>query len=193
MGLSIAWLGVRGIAYDVVVERLGLMSTGELADYAERDVSARPIPDGWSLVVARGCDHRIIAEQQLSKLAADCEVVACSIEEHVMYSSSELWVRGKRQWRVAHDAQESIDHLSTWGSLPEDFAATRSRFAAQQESEGGKNADVDFYFEIPLVLAQARVGFKHDEVNAFDVDEKFRVLADPANRSQDKSWWQFWK
>lgn len=192
VGVSIAWLGARGIPYDAVVERLGLVPTGEFADYAEHAVSARQIPDGWSLVVARRCDHRIIAEQQLSKLAVDCEVVACSIEEHVMYSSSELWLRGKRQWRVVHDAQESIDHLSTSGSPPQDFPETRARFAGQQEAEGGKSANVDFYFEIPLVLAQTRVGFKHDEASAFDADGKFHVLADPS-RSRNRSWWRFWR
>jgi hypothetical protein len=194
MGFSLAWLAVRGIAYEAVLDRQGLASTTRLGDYAENPVSAMPW-DGWTLVVARGCDHRIIGEENLSKLSLGCEVVACSIEEHVMYSSSELWSDGRRRWRVEHDAQRSIDHCSAIGSLPEDYGATRKHFATQQEAEGGANADVDLYFEIPLVLAQSRVGFKHDEVNAQVTDGKFVALDDVAlpHSSGSKAWWQFWK
>jgi hypothetical protein len=106
MGYSLTWLAVRGISFTAAAERLGLAPTGEVGDYAERDVSARPVSEDWSLVVARGSDHRIAAARQLAALSADCQVITCSIEEHVMYSSCELWLRGQRRWRVVHDAQE---------------------------------------------------------------------------------------
>ncbi len=195
MGYSLAWLAVRGIPYNVVLERQGLLPTEEMADYAEHPVSALANAGEWSLVVARRCDHRIISGQNLAALSDNCEVIACSIEEHVMYSSSEQWSNGRRQWRVEHDAQKSMDHLATDGSMPEDFAATRNQFAEQQEAEGGKKAGVDLYFEIPLVLAQTRVGFKHDEDAAFETDGRFQVLMDSTapSRSSRKSWWHFWK
>lgn len=194
MGFSLAWLAVRGIPYETVLERQGLASTGSVSDYAEAPVSAMRW-GGWTLVVARGCDHRIVGDANLATLSLGCEVVACSVEEHVMHSSSQLWSDGRRQWRIEHDAQRSIDHLSATGSLPQDFGAIRDRFAAQQEAEGGADADVDLYFEIPLVLAQSRVGFKHDEVTASDTDGKFRVLDDLAHpqSSRAKAWWRVWK
>jgi hypothetical protein len=124
----------------------------------------------------------------------ECDLLACSIEEHVMYSSAEFWSCGQRRWRVEHDAQEAIDHLTTFGDLPEDFAATKAEFSEQREAEGGKEADVDCYFEIPLMLARNRVGFKHDEVNAFESEGKFQVLTDTLSKpSQGKAWWQFWR
>jgi hypothetical protein len=194
MGYSIAWLAVRGTSPEVAFQRLALAPTDRFADYAEHDVSARDIPGGWTLVVARGCDHRIIAERQLTELSVECDLLACSIEEHVMYSSSEFWSRGQRHWRVEHDAQKAIDHLSTLGSLPEDFAVVRAQLSEQQAAAGGKEADVDFYFDIPLVLARNRVGFKHDEVNAFESDGKFQVFTDASSKqSQGKAWWQFWR
>jgi hypothetical protein len=33
----------------------------------------------------------------------------------------------------------------------------------QQLADGGEDAEVDYIFEIPLKVAQALVGFKHDE------------------------------
>ena len=108
-----------------------------------------------------------------------------------MFSSSELWLNGVRQWRVEHDAQKSIEHLATDGSMPEDFPAASRQFAEQQAAEDRNKAEVDWYFEIPLVLARNRVGFKHDEGAARETDGKFQVLSDPM--SAKKPWWQFWK
>lgn len=195
MGSSLAWNATRGIPADDALQRQGLSATNRRADYTESAISSMPLDDGWLLVVARGCDHRIIGESNLSKLSLGCEVIACSIEEHAMFSSSELWSNGKRLWRVEHDAQQAFDHLSATGSLPDDYGPTKAHFAAHQEAEGGAKADVDLYFEIPLVLAQSRVGFKHDEVNAEDTDGSFDVLHDtsPPEVRHSRQWWQFWK
>jgi len=43
--------------------------------------------------------------------------------------------------------------------------------------EGGGEADVDYIFEIPLKVAQALVGFKHDEECPYILEEQFIVLA----------------
>ena len=196
MGYSIAWLAARGIAYDAVLQRLGLVQTDERADYAERDLTGRSLPSGWSLVVARGCEHRIVDARTLGQLAVDCEVVACSVEEHVMYSSAEFWTSGSRLWRIAHDAQEALDHLAVSGQPPDDFEATRARVSMDQQAEGGDQADVDLFFEIPLALARNRVGFKHDEVEATGSDGGFQVLVEspapsPGRRAGLR--WRFWK
>ena len=196
MGYSLAWIGIRGVSYEEAVARLGLRRTGKNAEYSESQVSARSLPKGWTLVVARGCDHPIIRPSTLSKLSVNGEAIACSVEEHVMFSSCELWADGTMQWRVEHDAQKSIEDLAPSGTLPEDFASTKAAFAAQQADEGGKASEVDFYFEIPLTLAKNRVGFKHDEVNGAVEDAPFEVLlgssaSQPA--TSNRPWWRFWR
>jgi hypothetical protein len=195
VGYSLAWVGVRGISYQDAIARLALKQTGENTEYAESPVSARSLPDGWTLVVARGCDHRIIKAGELAELSVGGVAIACSVEEHVMFSSCELWANGAKQWRVEHDAQKSIDDLAASGTLPEDFTSVRAEFAAQQDAEGGKEAEVDLYFEIPLTLAQSRVGFKHDEVNGAAEDEQFEVLLEPSSSqsASGRPWWQFWR
>ena len=107
-----------------------------------------------------------------------------------MYSSCEYWKDGRRQWRVVHDAQKGIDHLAPAGELPEDFTLVREQHETLQEAEGGKDAEVDYFFEIPLVLARSRVSFKHDEASEA-TDGEFRVLRD-AEAKTDKPWWRVW-
>lgn len=196
MAYSLSWLAVHGISFEAALSRLG-RALPEIIAPSAPEVSGREIPKGWSLFVARGYKHQILAGPQLAQLSADCEVIGCAIEEEVMYCSSELWNSGSQKWRIVHDAQQSFDHLSVAGEMPYDFELTRVQLAAQQAEEGGESADVDFYFDIPLLLAQNRVGFKHDELNDFDADGTFQALVDALaavpRQAMRRRWWGFWR
>ena len=61
-------------------------------------------------------------------------------------------------------------HLEAQGQLPPNFESIRSECLAEQDAEGGEEAEVDFVFEIPTRLAREITGFKHDEAIA-DVDQ----------------------
>ncbi len=195
MGYSLAWIAVRGYGIEEALDRQGLMARPERADDATSALSAIPWGD-WTVMVVRRGHARLVSRENLSSLSAGGEAMLISVEEHVMYSSAELWRDGHRQWRVEHDAQQSIEHLVADGDLPPTYEAVRARFAAQQDEEDpGDECGVDHYFEIPLELARQRVGFKHDEVGDAEGTRKFIVLTDRADAAPAavKPWWQFWK
>jgi hypothetical protein len=193
MGYSISWVATNGLAPDDVLAQLELSRTGQFAEYAESPLSGAVLPSGWFLLVARGCNHGILGAEVLAGLAQDgCRVVACSIEEHVMYCSAEEWREGIRIWRTEHDAQKGMLHLHSEGRLPESFAEVQHRCAEEQRAEGGEAAEVDCYFEIPLQTARDIVGFKHDEETADLEPESFEAFAGPLAKS-GKAWWQFWR
>ena len=50
------------------------------------------------------------------------EVVACFVEEHVMFSAAVLWRDGSKLWSAEHDAQEGIRHLDVVGQLPPEMS-----------------------------------------------------------------------
>lgn len=149
------------------------------------------LSNGWLLIVARGCEHRIGRTDSLAKLANSAEVIACAVEEHVMFSGAECFMDGRSLWRVEHDAQQSRRDLSVIGEPPEDFDEVRARHEKAQDEEDRGSAEVDFIFEVPLDLARARVGFKHDELIPEIVDAGFDELRDSSVPS--RAWWQFWK
>lgn len=91
-----------------------------------------------------------------------------------MVCTSELWRNEEQIWRIEHNAQQGIDHLNASGSLPESFPTIRTECAEEQEQAGGKEADIDYFFEIPLQTANSIVGFKHDEADL--EDESFEVF-----------------
>ena len=88
-----------------------------------------------------------------------------------MFSSAQEWRSGKQVWRAEHTGEDDTTNLKTFGTLPPSFEAAR------REAEGGTDSEVDYFFEVPLVVAKALMGFKHDE-DLPGVDfEQFDLLA----------------
>jgi hypothetical protein len=143
------------------------------------------------LVVANGCDSSLVAQQTLTAISKDADAIACSVEEHVMFSHASFWSRGSEVWSVTHDAQQAIDHVDASGQLPAYFPEIRERLLSQQAAEGGDEAGVDLIFDLPLETAKRVTGFKHDAVGEparFDVLE----LIGGSILGRSKPWWKLW-
>jgi len=186
MGYAISWLACRGLAFESVVARLGLRTTGRQNEFARERVSSQALDDGWILVVANRCNHAIVKAPSLAAVSEGCELVACNIEEHVMYASAECWRDGQRLWHIEHASEEGGDHLAVEGTLPDSLqqllAGLRQR--PRDDDESGD------FFDIPLDCAMALVGFRHDVDHPAHEHDSFQVLeALPSPRK----WWAFWK
>ncbi len=191
MGYSISWLAVKEKVPELLLQELGLAPTGEMTDYGQSPFTGRTLPSGWFLLVLNRCEHKFIQPKSLASLSGNCDIVACSVEEHVMVCTSELWRNGQQIWRIEHDAQEAIDHINTYGALPDGYAAIGKQCANEQEKDGGKDAAVDHFFDIPLQIAKSIVGFKHDDDDGLENDS-FEVFKAQASTSQTKPWWKLW-
>jgi hypothetical protein len=111
-------------------------------------------------------------------------VLACSIEEHVMVCSAELWSEATRRWRIEHSSERGREHLQAEGELPEGLAALITAAEAAQAAD----ADVDAYFDVPLQAAQQLAGFKHDETHSALNYDAFVVL-EPEGGT--RKWWHW--
>ena len=188
MGYAVSWLAVRGTNDELLLRQLQLEKTGEAADPGDEMFTGSALPSGWWVLFINQCEHDFVKSSTLESLSASTEVLACSIEEHVMWSRAELWRDGAEIWRIEHDAQKSIDDLATSGTLPSTAAAIEKEFAAKQTED----EEVDYFFEIPLQVAKGIVGFKHDEAAPGIV--KFTMLRNVGPntpRREKKPWWKF--
>lgn len=176
MGYAITWCALREEAADQLLSHLGLAPTGHTEEEPESRFSSVKLTTGWRLVWSSEYACPILSKG-IKTFAGEHEVVLCQVEEHVMASSAELWKGGKRTWWVSHRGENGPKGLETQGELPQCFASIRENMEAAQRAEGGDDADVDYIFEIPLKIAQALVGFKHDENYESVVAGKFAVLS----------------
>lgn len=182
MGISLAWVSVRGKGTELVFHELHLVPNGKKGNFFDFPVAGINGVDGTCIITAMRCDHVIIQEETLKSLSKNCTLVACAVEEHVNYSYAAEWKNGEKDWSVEHQGDIAPDHLIVIG-VPENLAALRDDMPKD-------DPEVDYYFDIPLLLAKELTGFKHDE-NWPGNDKEFQQL-DFVNAKTKKPRWKFW-
>ena len=80
-----------------------------------------------------------------------------------MFSGVRCFEDGEESWWVLHEAEKGIYDLSM-RSPPPPFREIRDRLFDEQDKEGGSAAGVDLVFDIPLQLATAVCGYRHDGI-----------------------------
>src|SRR5262245_52377994 len=142
MGFALSWLAVKGKPVADILAELRLRPTGTHAlDGEEPFVGAAS--GGWYLIVMNGAEHHFLGADVLTPLSAGCEVMTCTVEEHVMFSEATGWENGRRLWRVRHEGDAGPRGVEEEGTLPQQYFEIRNRLIQQQEAEGGEEADVD--------------------------------------------------
>ena len=120
MGISLAWIGVQARTPNDVQEMLGLTETGASGEFFDFAIAGIVLPNDWYLLTALSCDHWIRSDVILAELSAHTPVVACSIEEHVMFVSTAQWRAGEQVWSVQHRGGDyGVDDLVIEGTPPD--------------------------------------------------------------------------
>lgn len=188
MGISLAWVAVKGLETDTILARLDLAPTGRNCDLLETGISAHPLPGGAQMVAALDCAHRIIEADSMARLSAGCEALACSVEEHVSWSMCELWRDGRRIWQVHFAGSEDPAEFGHEGELPPRF----HELLANVTPEESDSLEGYFLMDIPLILAKEFSGFHYAETDpAFDA-LPFRELKDLRARPKAGWWKRLW-
>lgn len=207
MGVSIAWLGIKGVERATSLKKLGLIPTIETQDFLpsrkEPSYTDQVGKSGWHVIVGRSSDNRLISDPILEMLSEKGEIITCAIEEHVMFAKTTCWKDGRRIWSVSHEGESEIGDIRAEGQLPEAYC----RHLTWAQGMLAKYPDPgDYMFEVITRLASDMTGFKHDETlsqfnqGAFtklliSETSPLAVKSRPATRTGpgQKHWWTFWK
>lgn len=176
MGFNQCSLAIRGKSPESILTELHLRPTGEMQEFPEAEYAATLLPSGWYVIVAENSENRLIDEETLAAISIGGEAIACSVEEHVMVSTAHGWRDGKRIWSVTHNAQESIENLETDGELPPAFASLRDDHLAKQAAAGGRKANVDYVFDVPVEVARSFTDYRYDKDAPGLIGDAFEVL-----------------
>ena len=196
MGFSISWLAVQTEKHDELFRLAEVCPTDEKDVYFESNISGASLKRGWFLLVEQRYDNRLIQTELLMNVSKLGATVACSIEEHVMYSSASLWNAGNESWSVWHNLQNNgICDLEYRGKTPDSLESLRNEIFKKQDEEGGEKAHVDLVFDIPLLLAAELTGFKFGDnydcfAQAYPV--VFTDLDSLRKASAKRAWWKIW-
>ena len=141
---------------------MGSKASGSFEEFPNSEATAIEMGD-WYIIIANGDYIETFLKTNLMSLSYDCDAVCCLVEEHVMYSMAEGWHDNKRVWSVLHNSEMEQTHLEEKGELPSLYAAIRSRLVCEQET-GEHKGEADYIFDIPIELAGAITGFRHDRM-----------------------------
>lgn len=163
MGYSLSWLAVKGMPAQAVRDQLNFRPTGDREEFAESDLSAVEMPNGWYVVVSNRSEQ-VASDAQMQRLSSSgAELVTCFVEEHVMVSAATGWKEGRKIWSVIHSTRERRDHLDAQGELPPSFNSILAEMKSKQQQADANKRNVDFIFEVPVALARTLVGYTHDQ------------------------------
>jgi hypothetical protein len=94
-----------------------------------------------------------------------------------MYSGCFGLRDGELVWSVVHNSNEDRDHLKVAGEPPAAFAEIEARLRKEQARHQPGVIGADYIFDIPLELAAACCGYRHD-VSAAGGEPAFTILAE---------------
>jgi hypothetical protein len=171
-----SWVAVHGKDPQVVLDELGWQRTGQHEEFPESPTTCTVLRPGWFSITMLSRADAYDGTLDLARLSKGAEVVACFVEEHVMFSGVALWRDGSKIWSVEHDAQEGIHHLTVVGALPPEMSPIIEEAKSSQNAEDQGDAEVDFIFDIPVDIAQRIAGFRYDRSDVDGVELTFDVL-----------------
>ena len=164
MGWSSSWIAIQGCEKDELLKYLNLEETGEKAFPGDGSVPfcVSELPGKWMVVFSEDFDwaspSRVL---EMSKLGL---TLGCQFEDRVAMTSAVCAARaGVELWRVFHNSEQSIYRLDVTGNPPEELAAIRDQLFQEQEHGGGEDSDADYVHDVPLELAKAVCGYRHDD------------------------------
>lgn len=154
MGFRVSWLGIHGLRHhDSALSTLKFRRAGEFDEVPDFEYSAVTIGE-WLIVFANRFDYA--NRTSCDSLSAVTEIVSCSVNETTGMSSARGFAKGKLIWSLLHDGEKG--HLTASGELPSIFCEIRARAAEKDRTD----QNVDWFFDVPVEVAEGLTGFRHD-------------------------------
>jgi hypothetical protein len=161
MGAAMTYVVVKDKPDSALMESLKISELGDgdyIHDlYGSDDITCCLFESGWHVITNYGNPDDLIAPAILKRLSAGTKLVACEVEEHVMYSAAEGWGNGVQIWKVVHDSQEAENHLVTSGVMPKGYDALAD-YLKQRQSEP---MACDYLFSVAPELVNNIAGFEY--------------------------------
>jgi len=162
MGLSASWVAIQHCPAAELLAHLRLVETGEEMFPESATFSWAEFPNQWVIVFSDDFDWGSpVRVRELSQFGF---AVGCQFEDKVEMTSVLCAARGGNElWRVFHNSVKSVYRLDVTGEPPSELWGIRDRIFEEQDREGGEKAGVDYVHDIPLELAKAICGYRHDD------------------------------
>ena len=160
MGFRNSWVASRAPLASLLA-KAAWRESGKEDDFLETGLYGLELPGGWAMVIGAGWDHMDKVKPSLAVAAGDA--LHLVQDDTSMIAVLSGFVDGQEQWSITYDGSDGVATPSFKGDVPPEAGAIWARCQAQQEAAGGKNAGVDYHYELVPELGLALTGFRHDQ------------------------------
>ncbi len=106
----------------------------------------------------------------MRKVSVNANVLAFSMDDHVMNSTCKAWKNGKNIWAVVHNGDKDVLNITERGELPEFYESMKKGYIKRQK---GAEDDVDLFFDMPADIIREVTGFN---LNGKSAGTDFEIL-----------------
>lgn len=175
MGYRCRWLATRALDRTAVLTRLGLSVTEELNEEVYDPGLYGVDVDGWFVVFGDGWDFmRLVEPEQARALSSAGEVLYLFTDDTPMCAQLTSYAGGAERWSIVYTGTDEVAEPQLTGPVPDPANTILAELRKEQAAQG---SEVDCMYELVPKLAQALVGFRHDETLSEGAHLPVRVLA----------------
>jgi hypothetical protein len=156
MGFRISWMATQAAEPEVLLA-LKARKSGASGEYIDFDLSIGSLGNGWIIIWSE--DEEYFDDPRSLILSSNFPLIACWVNETVMHSRVRKLSNGKEEWAIWHEGDENIAHIDSSGNPP----AELTKLIAEAREQQALDNEVDYLFDVPLLIAASICGFKHDE------------------------------
>jgi hypothetical protein len=157
MGFRISWLATQAPVPEVVAA-LGARKSGQSGDFMDFDLSIGRLSNGWTIIWSE--DEEFFDDPCAISLSLSFPLLTCWVNETIMHSRVRSVANGIEKWSIWHEGDEDPTHIGSAGNPP----AELSELIADAREQQSADNEVDYLFDVPLIVAEGICGFKHDQI-----------------------------
>lgn len=170
----VGWIAIKGMDRGRLLEGLGLV---ESPGAARPKASICDLPNGWTILLT--VDFGFPTPERMALLSAEEAAIAVSADDRSMFSVVRGYDHGQAVFAIEHDGgQQGVRHMEIAGKPPAAWTAVLDQATREQDEEDQGDAEVDYFFDAPMALAEALCGYRHDRPWPEGQEPKMTLLVD---------------
>lgn len=183
------WVAVKQENKDILLKGLNLRPSDDPVSYGRNSFRGCALESGWYLILGDVFFDTELSQDAISKHS---DLIICLASDTAMASEISYYKKGEISFSVGHASDMGQLHLSVTGNPPPEFHDAKADMLAKHKAAEmearleGRDIDVDYFFDIPLMLSESICDFRPDKDPTLE-GRRFQTLIPISSETENGS------